>query len=87
MSWETYEDACPGCKPAMLNLATGARLPDDSPEMKLILAIFDKLTLPERQAWHRFTCMNSRASGDLEVISRFQGQIQAALTALEGFKN
>ncbi len=87
MSWETYEDACRGCRPVMLNIATGLRLPDDSPEMKLILAIFDKLTLPERQAWHRFTCKNSRASGDLEVVARFQGQIEAALIALEGLKN
>jgi hypothetical protein len=79
MSWESYDDKCRGCKPILIEASNGKAVPDDDPKMQVILAVFENLTLPERQAWHRFTCQNSRNPADLKIVSSFQKQIEDAL--------
>jgi hypothetical protein len=68
VSWEAYEEDCPDCRPAMVDMKTGQVMPDDAPMMRFVLEVFKGLTLAEKQAWHRFTCQNSRAPADLKVI-------------------
>lgn len=60
MSMETYDDTCSGCRPAIVDVATGKIMPQDSPVMQIVNQLFNKLTPTERQAWHDFTCKNSR---------------------------
>lgn len=82
MSTLIFSDECAGCKPAMMDVKTGKVLPDDSPEMKLVLQAWNMTTLDERQAWHRFTCLNSRAEQDLAVAKMFADRIQRAFNEL-----
>jgi hypothetical protein len=79
MSYETYEDDCPGCRPVLLDTRTGKQIPDDNPMMQVVLTLFEQLTLTEKQAWHRFTCQNSSAPADLKAVAMFQARIEAAL--------
>ena len=87
MSKETYDDACSGCRPAIVDVKTGKIMPQDSPVMQIVNQLFKKLTPEERQAWHSFTCKNSRDPKVLEHVGRFTGQMEAALAALEAMRN
>jgi hypothetical protein len=62
-----------------MNIETGRVEPDDSPSMKIVLQVWSKTTLAERQAWHRVTCQNSRSIVDLQVAQDFTQRVQAAL--------
>jgi hypothetical protein len=82
MSLDEFDDTCAGCRPAMMDVQTGQRLPDDSPEMRVVLGVWNRLTLGERQAWHRFTCCNSRTLVDLSAAKRFTDAAQEAINRL-----
>lgn len=84
MSLEKYDDRCAGCRPAMIDLSTHKVLPDDSPRMKCILAVWAETTFEEREAWHRFTCLNSRAQPDMRVAKDLAVRFQSALKAIAG---
>lgn len=60
MSREKFDANCPGCRPVLLDVRTGKTFPDDSPAMKAINRVWHNMTLPEKEAWHEFTCQNSR---------------------------
>src|SRR3954464_8361222 len=79
MSWEKHDDTCPGCLPAMLNLATGERMADTSPEMIAAYGVWKKTNLLERQAWHRVMCQNSRTPSDLRVTEAVARRMQQAM--------
>jgi hypothetical protein len=83
MSWEKHDDNCPGCRPALLDMKTGKRLPDDSPVMMVVNYVWAETTLEEREAWHRVTCQNSRASKDLAHAQTIAQKIQKALSEME----
>jgi hypothetical protein len=83
VSFQEFDDECHGCKPAMMNIETGRVEPDDSPSMKIVLRVWSKTTLAERQAWHRVTCQNSRTLVDLQVAQNFTQRVQAALLQKE----
>jgi hypothetical protein len=76
MSIEKFDDNCPGCRPAILDLKTGKVLSDDDPVMAKMLGIWATTTLAQRQAYHRVMCLNSRDAVDLllvrTVIDRFE---------------
>ena len=69
MSFEYFENDCPGCKPVLLDQKTMRQMPETSPEMQAVLGVWAKTTLEERQAFHRFTCQNSRTPADMAVMS------------------
>ena len=77
MSIEKFDDNCPGCRPAILDLKTGKVLPDDNPVMAKMLGIWATTTLAQRQAYHRVMCLNSRETVDLLLVralmDRFKG--------------
>jgi len=79
MSHDCFDDECPGCRPAMVDVKTGRLLADDSVEMKTVRRIWSGTTLKERQAWHRFTCQNSRSIVDIQIVKAFSDRLEAAL--------
>jgi hypothetical protein len=79
MSFQEFNDKCPGCRPAILDVKTGQVLPDDDPIMVKMLSVWKATTLGERQIYHRVTCLNSRDPLDLfivqSIIERFQSSL------------
>ncbi len=75
MSWTHFEDDCPGCRPVAIDPETGQLLPDAHPLMHAVNKWWFMTTLQERQAWHRFTCLNSRAPLDLCVIKDMKEKV------------
>lgn len=81
MAIDKFDDTCRGCRPAMMSVKTGQPLPDDAPEMVIVNRLWKETTLEERQAWHRMTCLNSRAVDDLRLSKAFADRVQAAFDA------
>lgn len=79
MSLKYFEDDCPGCRPVLLDFNTMKAMPEDSKEMQAVLAVWGKTTVEERQAFHRFTCQNSRTPGDIEVMKSLSDKISKTL--------
>ena len=77
MSIQQFDDNCPGCRPAILDVKTGKVLPDDDPIMAKILAIWANTTLGEREAFHRVMCLNSREPLDLFLVRGLTDKLQA----------
>lgn len=76
MSWTEFGDDCPGCKPAAINVETGAVEPDDSPIMVIINRVWAETTFEERQAFHRVTCLNSRVPWDVQTMGNIAKRIE-----------
>lgn len=68
MSIEKFDDVCKGCYPVLVDPHTMKVLPDDHPQMINVMLVWSKLTREERQAFHRFACLNSREPADLEIV-------------------
>lgn len=79
MSLDWFDDDCAGCRPALLNVETRRPYADDSPEMVVVNRLWGETTLAERQAWHRVTCLNSRAIDDLRFVKGFADRFEAAM--------
>jgi hypothetical protein len=80
MSIEQFDDNCPGCRPAILDMQTRKVLPDNHPLMEKMLGVWATTTLGERQAYHRVMCQNSRDAVDLfivrTVVARFEANAE-----------
>lgn len=50
VSRDQFDDDCPGCRPAMLNVKTGRTYADDSPTMVIVNRLWRETSLAERQA-------------------------------------
>jgi hypothetical protein len=78
MSREVFDDNCPGCRPAILDIQTGKVLPNDDPLMVKMLGVWAETTFSERQAYHRVMCLNSRDPLDLflvrGIVERLEGE-------------
>lgn len=81
MSIERFDDECAGCCPVMLDVKTKRVLADDSIEMTIVNRLWAQTSLEERQAWHRFTCQNSRLLVDIQFAKGFVDRLEAALAA------
>jgi hypothetical protein len=81
MSREHFDDECPGCRPAMVDVKTMQPLADDSIEMKTVNRLWGETSREERLAWHRFTCQNSRSLLDVQLVKTFSDRLEAALVA------
>jgi hypothetical protein len=62
---DRFDDECPGCRPMLVDPKTMQPYADDSVEMRAVNRVWSATTLEERQAFHRFTCLSSRAVGDV----------------------
>jgi len=81
MSKAKHDDECPGCRPVLVDMATGKVEPEGSPKMNAVMKIWGQTTLAERQAFHRFTCLNSRADGDVAVMQSLSLRFKQAIEA------
>jgi hypothetical protein len=79
MSLQKHDDDCPGCRPVLLDANTRQPLSSDSPEMQAVNRMWSSTTLDEREAFHRVTCLNSRADEDLTMVQDIAERISAAL--------
>lgn len=77
MSIQKFDDNCRGCQPVIVDMS-GRVVPDNEEPMVSILKEWESTTRKEREAWHRFTCHNSRAPQDLVIIEDLQKRFQAA---------
>ena len=66
----------------MIDAQTGKMLPDDSPQMRCILGVWAGTTREEREAFHRFTCRNSRAKSDMQTMADVSARMQKALETI-----
>jgi len=66
----------------MLDAQTGEVLPEDAPQMQCVLGVWAGTTREEREAFHRFTCLNSRASSDMETMADLAARFQKALKSM-----
>jgi hypothetical protein len=82
MSDDHFDDECPGCRPAMVDVKTGCLCADDSVEMTIVNRLWSKTTIEERRAWHRVTCQNSRSLVDVQIVKAFADRIEAAFSAV-----
>lgn len=78
MSWEHYDENCPGCRPRLLDLKSKRPLPENHPTMRTVLQVWEQTTRNEREAYHRVMCQNSRHWFDLDVVERICQRIQQA---------
>jgi hypothetical protein len=69
MSFQEFDDNCPGCRPAILDIKTKKVLPDDHPVMRAMLEVWAKTSVGERRAYHRVMCLNSRDAIDLYIVN------------------
>jgi hypothetical protein len=83
MSMKKHDDQCPGCMPAILDVNTGKALPDSHPAMKAIISVWNQTTRPEREAFHDFTCLNSRDAKVMNIIDNLQTKFSAAIKFAE----
>jgi hypothetical protein len=68
MSRKQFDDECQGCRPVILDRKTMEPFPDDSVPMQAVNAVWSTTTKDQREAFHRFTCLNSRDPGDVGVM-------------------
>ena len=66
----------------MLDMKTGQQLGSDTPQMQVVNKVWSETTKQEREAFHRFTCLNSRAPVDLRLVNPLVEKIQQGLTQL-----
>jgi hypothetical protein len=83
MSYSVFSDDCPGCRPALIDLATGKPYPPDSPMMQAMDVVWASLTLDQKKSFHRATCLNSRAPTDLLVMRVITERFKTAMDSLE----
>ena len=82
MSWKYFDDDCPGCRPALLDIKTRRAFPTNSPQMQAVLKVWAGTSKAERVAFHNVTCKNSRYREDLKLMQNLMGRIQSALGVL-----
>ena len=79
-----FDPDCEDCRPAMLDVETGLKLPKDHPTMVLVNAAWDASPLEEKQACFRIWVHSSRDKRDAQLAQRFFDRVQALITQKEG---
>jgi len=77
MSKKVFEDDCPGCRPVIIDLQ-GRPVPANDPVVKAVNRVWAETTREEREAFHRVTCLNSRAFTDLTIMQKLTKRIEEA---------
>jgi hypothetical protein len=81
VSKDLFEDDCADCRPVLINSATGQVFSADSIEMRAVNAVWETTELADRQAFHRVTCLNSRAPTDLQRMQDLSQRIEKKIAA------
>ena len=83
MSVDKFDDNCPCCKPALINMKTGLALPPESPIMQVVNRVWAESTLADREAFHNVCCLNSRTPADLTLALALNQRMKTALEKLD----
>lgn len=75
-------DTCPGCRPAIMNIATGKNVPDDDPMMVAVNKVWDnETTYAQRRAYIEVTLKNSEDQNFLRLANEVMAKIKSAIGA------
>jgi hypothetical protein len=77
MSLTKFDDNCPGCRPAIIDVKTKQVLPDNHPVMAAMLEVWKKTSIGERRAYHRVMCLNSQDAIDLYLVDGVIAKLKA----------
>lgn len=80
MAKEKFEEDCESCRPVAFDPFTMQLLPPLHPMTLALARVWATFTRADKEAFHRCTCLNSRAPHDLAVIARMQQMIEKAAT-------
>lgn len=83
MSRETYQEGCKGCDPVVINMLTGKRLPANHPMVVATLKVWNTFNSREKEAWHEFTCGNSKEPQVQAVARRVKATMAEVLKKLQ----
>lgn len=72
MSIEAFDENCKGCQPVILDANSGQALPPEHPAVQAVMRAWSALPKTDKQAWHEFTCQNSRSPQIMAVIERIR---------------
>lgn len=69
-------EGCPGCRPLVFDPQTG-----ETNSFLTVQAgkVYDAAPVEQKRAWHRVTCLNSRAPDDLELSGKIVQALQRAV--------
>ena len=79
MSREQFDDNCPGCMPVVIDLKTHQPYSEDSPVGKSVAEFWKTTSLEERQAFHEFTCQNSRNPIIMDIVGALSEKMKKHL--------
>jgi len=71
MSRTKFDKDCPGCRPVLLDPNTGQQLSNESPYVKALNKAWNDAPNSLKEAFHRVTCLNSRAYEDIRRVQDF----------------
>lgn len=69
------------CRPCLLDTRTGRAESENSPRMQVVNRIWATTTQEERLAYHRVTCLNSRAPEDMALSAALADRVRQALSS------
>jgi hypothetical protein len=78
---EVFDPNCEGCRPAMMDVKTGQKLPPEHPTMKVVNELWDAAPRTEQEACFRVWVHNSRASADMALAAAFFEKVRTRLNA------
>ena len=73
MSKQHFDDDCPGCRPIIIDAATGKT---NAAMTERAIKIWRSGTVAEREAFHRFTCLNARDPEAIAAMQKIQTELQ-----------
>jgi hypothetical protein len=79
MSTEKLDDACPGCKPVIVDVKTGLPLPPSDPIAQAVDKLWETTTLEEREAFHRLSCLNDSSDENRSKLQYLYDRIGLAI--------
>ena len=79
MSFQRFEDDCPGCRPVLIDIQTREVMGDDTRQMQALLRVWSQTSRFEREVYHRVMCQNSRTAFDMAVMQEITARIQVAM--------
>lgn len=78
MSWQEFDDNCPGCRPCLIDAKTGEKLAQDSDIMRQVNKVWETATPQEKRAFHNVMCNNSREPMDMALATGLINKITEA---------
>lgn len=79
-----YDPDCPHCRPVIFHQLTGQVLPDDSPEMQVVNAIWDSSPFAQREAFINVTVHNSSDVTDVTLATALTDRLRIAVNEVDG---